>query len=133
MDSLEILNKGITMKSQYGKIKNKELKKQWLKDLRSGSYNQTQGILCREGSKDCKAKYCCLGVLGRSIQKIDALPINFKNGRLIYKCEMGILTPPPNLRKAIGINDQGIRFLATLNDLSEYKFKKIADWIEENL
>ena len=40
-----------------------EVKKRWLKALRSGKYEQTTGTLCEPDSKGKPQAYCCLGVL----------------------------------------------------------------------
>lgn len=120
--------------SFYGKLKNKSIKKQWLKDLRSGNYDQTQGQLCEVGSNKCKAKYCCLGVLGRSIKKIKALPVKHnRDGTLIYKNDFEDVRLPENLRAAIGMNDMTQEKLMEMNDEEHADFKTIADWIETNL
>jgi hypothetical protein len=119
--------------TETGKIKNPALKAQWLKDLRSGNLKQCSGALCEKGSKNKKASYCCLGVLGRSIQKIKAFPIEYINGRIRYKgeCEYGQL--PTELREEIGIPDQVETVLIHMNDDEQKSFKEIADFIEKNL
>jgi hypothetical protein len=123
--------------ANYGKFKNKEIKKQWLKDLRSGSYRQCQGSLCEQGTKNTKAKYCCLGVLARSIQKIEALPIETKPDcggmNLAYKDEDEDGTLPDKLVKDLGLKPQAITDLINMNDEEGAEFKKIADFVEKNL
>jgi hypothetical protein len=119
--------------SEFGKIKNKELKKQWLADLRSGNYKQCTGQLCDTGTKNFMASYCCLGVLGRSIQKINAHSIKFIKGEITYKNVNDSETLPTCLRKEIGISPNGQDKLMELNDDYEKNFKEIADFIEKNL
>ncbi len=119
--------------TKYGKIKNKELKQQWLKDLRSGNYKQTKGSLCDRGTKTCKAKYCCLGVLGRSIQKLDAFPIIFKDAVISYKGTSHSKILPGDLINELGLNYRVIGQLTYLNDTENRSFKEIADWVEKNL
>lgn len=120
-------------RNKFGKIANPKLKTQWLKDLRSGSYKQCQDTLCDVGTKNKKAGYCCLGVLGRSIEKIKAFPIKFEEGDIRYKKSLGDSMPPANLLKEIGISHAGALHLANLNDDEGLTFRKIADFIEENL
>lgn len=122
-----------TKRSKFGKLKNPALKKQWLADLRSGNLKQCSGSLCRNGSKNKKASYCCLGVLGRSIQKINALPIRFVRGVMEYKgkCETDCL--PTTLRDDLAISLSVETALIHMNDDQKKNFKEIADFIETNL
>lgn len=121
------------MSRKYGKIKNPALKQQWLTDLRSGNLNQCQKQLCEVGTKNVKASYCCLGVLGRSIQKIAALPIKFSGGTIEYNGEQDRAELPTNLRKEIGLTEAGMVHLIEMNDDGEKDFKEIADFIEKRL
>ncbi len=122
------------MSSKYGKIKNRQLKKQWLTDLRSGNYKQSQGQLCWPGTKNSKASYCCLGVLCRSIKKINALPITFiKDGSIEYKNVSDPAELPTSLRKAVGLTIEDMEKLIDMNDDQGKNFKEIADFIEKNL
>lgn len=119
--------------NEFGKIKNPLLKKQWLADLRSGNYRQWKRRLCKPTSKSSKVAYCCLGVLCRSIQKLDAFPIEFKDGELIYNNDKFDTELPENLRKEIGITKKGHYHLISMNDSYTKNFKEIADFIEINL
>ncbi len=124
----------------YKKIKNQKIKKQWLKDLRSGSYKQCSGSLCKVGKGNKKASYCCLGILGRSIQKTKLLNLTFikspyvKNEKVIsYKNvnESGIL--PIELSAELGLNDASLDKLIGMNDNDGANFEEIADFIEKSL
>jgi len=123
----------------HGKIKSKKLKAQWLKDLRSGNYKQGKKVLCSKGTKNVKAEYCCLGVLGCSIQKIKAFPIEFieydifDNKYMSYDSQKSYADLPSNLRHKIGISPYSETQLIVMNDDGNKSFKEIADWIEENL
>lgn len=89
------------------------LKKRWVAALRSGKYRQT-----RRGQLKHKGAYCCLGVLcgpvlGKTIDEFDDVRCPDVGVRLFdYYTE----------DKLIDLNDQAY-----------YSFKKIADWVEENL
>lgn len=50
--------------SWKGAIMDKNIKKKWLKALKSGKYHKTTGSLFKKSRKaDHKFNYCCLGVL----------------------------------------------------------------------
>lgn len=129
------------MASIFGKIKNPELKKAWLEDLRSGNLLQIDGQLCAQGTKNIKARYCCLGVLGRSCQRTGLFKVVFQkvvggwtNARnLVYKDNSQDEKLPDNLRKEIGISVKGADRLMLMNDKEGKTFKEIADWIEKYL
>ncbi len=91
----------------------KKDKKKWLKALRSGEYRQGQRKLIHITSRG-NINYCCLGVA----------------------CAIGIAKHSPSISDGELCTDEFIPEhqlkLATMND-SGLSFKKIADYIEENL
>ncbi len=126
------------MASKFGKIKNPRLKKQWLADLRSGNFKQTTNNLCDAGLKNLKAKYCCLGVLGRSCQKTKLFNVVFKNPlgdtkALSYKNDECDQNLPGSLAKDIGLTPKAENRLVEMNDENGKNFKEIANWIEKHL
>jgi hypothetical protein len=127
------------MSSKFGKIKNPALKKQWLKDLESGNLQQCQETLCYQGSKNSKASYCCLGVLGRSIQRTKAFKVVFSKEApsvprdLSFNGETCDTELPNNLRREVGITEYGMQWLVNMNDDDGKNFKEIAAWIRKHL
>jgi len=93
----------------------KELRKKWVLELRSGKYKQIQGALKKDGG------YCCLGVLmdvaGMEIDQdsnYDGLP-------LPEQCEI------------LGLQHDRAETLAGMNDgvgYAHHNFSGIADYIE---
>lgn len=96
---------------------NPAIKKKWLKALRSGKYKQTRGALRRKST----GGMCCIGVLGH-VQGVNA---NVMDGL----CSSTL----PNQKYWAGLVFSDFRQLANLNDSYRWSFKKIADWVEENL
>lgn len=120
-----------------------DVKKKWLKALRSGKYKQTKGTLC-----DGKG-YCCLGVLEQVTEgRIEEDPYE----------EFGVATEPSvNFWQRIGakvdtqyscdVHDKQVAQLMKMNDGMKWydttkgkmvetrkrSFNKIADWIEKHV
>lgn len=120
---------------------NKEVKKKWLKALRSGEYDQGKGCLLTRTSKG--DKFCCLGVLCNlyaqahpgtgfkdefeSYSFFDEsyqLPIKVRNWAKISKSKK---FDYDHYKVTAGSK------LMQLNDMDNCNFNEIADWIEENL
>ncbi len=110
-------------------------KKKWLEALRSGKYKQTDGKLCDIREKD-NPKYCCLGVA--------VCVLGEKWGRNGIRQSSG--TIPVKLAKKVGLhsryseNESMQEYLSNLNDdynwnshRHNWKFNRIANWIEKNL
>jgi hypothetical protein len=101
----------------------KELKKKWVKALRSGKYNQTTSSL-----KDYNS-YCCLGVLC----EVAGLKFN-EDG---YYCRGLVAVDGGGLKatelKKFGLHHKTQSKLIDLNDEQHYNFNEIADYIEKNL
>lgn len=89
---------------------NAKQKTQWIDALRSGKYKQTYGELfrCRDG----EVYHCCLGVAAKVWH-----PNTFPNIDSITK----------QLDEKLRV--QFIRF----NDVLNWSFEQIADWIETNV
>jgi hypothetical protein len=126
--------------NQEGKM-NQEVKALWLKALRSGEYQRTEGTLCRvvgEGER-----YCCLGVL-------TDLAATAGENRLVVKEEVGgeefkftheeSSALPTKVKEWAGLteDDPGVKWgaershLSTVNDQG-VGFEDIADMIEGQL
>lgn len=107
---------------------NKQLKAKWTEALRSGRYQQTRGLLCRNGA------YCCLGVLREVAgfgwmqadedgdrEAVDALGIR----------DFGGLTQLELAETKLRIDQ--MQKLATMNDGEGKTFAQIADYIDAHL
>lgn len=108
----------------------KELKKAWIKALRSGEYKQGTNFLCAEG------KYCCLGVLADiSLDTYWTISksASFFAGREVWRIRYSTEFFSDKILKKLELSshDQGI--LTELNDSRRWSFKKIANWIEKNI
>lgn len=123
-----------------------ELKQKWVKALRGGGYRQTTGSLRHKNTPDARPKYCCLGVLanvcGEQWETDD-----YNDGGIIKETGDADRLSRPLLRK-YGLSEAAQNHLIALNDggivesekswrtIAEYEaqsFRKIADWIDENL
>ena len=113
-------------------MKDQSVKKKWLRALRSGKFKQAQGDLY-----DGRA-YCCLGVLA----KIKGAELKlgkygeyeaYVGGKAVSADGENFLRP-----RFAGLSRATQERLAELNDGKfnggkRHSFKKIADYIEENL
>lgn len=93
----------------------KKFKRDWIKALRSGEYEQGTTELYRNG------KYCCLGVAAK------ILNIPLSGGDDPYT------QLPEAIRWENGKRSDACGKLINMNDSQEKTFPEIADWIEENL
>ena len=98
---------------------NKSIKKKWVAALRSGEYQQGQGLMCHEG------KYCCLGVL------CDILPKPAKKG-VSYLEQPWHNMPKPSVLESIGISSGSADELVRMNDGGN-SFKIISRYIGRHL
>lgn len=121
----------------YKKL-HKHVKTAWLDALRSGRYEQTEGLLRQKEHRGYS--YCCLGVLCNIGDKSkqwnkdkdpsgnwiygpeDSQDINSQDGGM----------PPPHVYELANLSPTAANELAEMNDNGE-SFKYIADWIEKNL
>jgi hypothetical protein len=119
---------------------NPDVKKDWLKSLRSGKYKQGKNALC-----NAKEQFCCLGVLCdihriKVLKKGKGVWEKYSENSMRYDDETGVLpkcvidwafrkngAPNPSVKIKGGKSS-----LATANDEGT-SFAKIADIIEEQL
>lgn len=111
-----------------------ENRRKWVEALRSGDFQQGEGMLGYTDKEDGVTRFCCLGVacevLGAPREESDALDRRFQYGGeaeylpLIIVRKLGVPDRNPSL-------DNGER-LANLND-GGTSFAEIADLIEHNL
>lgn len=100
---------------------NKELKGQWIKDLRSGEFMQGSGYLKYYNEYQEDELFCCLGVLGlrmKLFERDEPLKESYLSD-LLRDQEMPFDEEMET--KLAGKNDNG------------YTFKEIANYIEENI
>ena len=89
---------------------NEQIKKKWVKALRSGEYEQTKDALHLDGG------YCCLGVLaaiatgahGDGIYKTDVVSVFGGRLSVAYRNEIGLSEEDEN--QLISMNDEGCTF-----------------------
>lgn len=97
----------------------KDIKDQWLRDLRSGEYIQGWGWLVRS-APDGTMRYCCLGVLGD--REWPDMSLDSEVAGVI----------PSRVARPLGLTKGTQYDLANMNDQGR-TFNEIADWIEENI
>lgn len=110
----------------------KETKDKWIAALRSGEYQQADRKL-KNGSG-----FCCLGVLAC----VTGLEISPDGGSIVENGETVDYGPLTRLfndhtvftdPKHSDIDRHNMEVFYIMNDVYKYDFKKIADWIEENV
>jgi hypothetical protein len=126
---------------------NQDIKAEWLAELRSGTRKQGKRFLQKDG------QFCCLGVLCEVAVKHDITSITgnknapLGRGTAVTYDEVYIASLPDAVSEWAGISraeafpspygDQpetsATNVLMNLNDMHEWTFPQIADWIEENL
>lgn len=112
-----------------GDSMNKSLKKEWVKNLRSGDYEQTKDDLCTQEDGDYP-RFCCLGVLYDIAVDDNWVRDDYRWVPAMNDDESGKLC---NKRLAeIGLTEEQQGALTELND-DGCTFKYIADYIEENI
>jgi len=112
-----------------------KLKKQWLKALRSGKYNQGRANLVK--STETQIHHCCLGVLcdvlvqnGKDMTYVQEE--NSYEGFMYSKHNLLMLDDlTSDLRKDIGISEEIQNKLIKMNDEYFCTFEEIADYIEK--
>jgi hypothetical protein len=125
-----------------------DIREQWLKDLRSGNFQQTNGTLAKT-QDGRKYEYCCLGVLGMRcglLEKQDDGELG--SGTIYKKAKKGMngYLAKPKLFDSFSASNTALKFrgrpilsvkaqkkLAEMNDTDGSNFRKIADWIEKNI
>jgi hypothetical protein len=102
-------------------------KRKWLKALRSGEYKGATGELMKTLKNGEPRGFCCLGVAA----VISGAPFKKLNGKqFITKPVSDSCTS--HLPKELKNKSPLARKLANMND-GKQGFKRIADWIENNL
>lgn len=110
----------------------KKLRRDWLKALRSGEYEQCDGELRSEYNKS----YCCLGVLGK-VLKLKDEDLNGKGDLTSKGFEFKHTIKFPkalvqfNKKKKTRKNTDFCNDLISMNDDNYDSFNTIADYIEE--
>lgn len=121
----------------YSKM-NKNVKKVWLKALRSGRYKQGEGLLCNQYEGE-KPTYCCLGVLfnessdGDWERDIDYDGLPDSVWFAVANNDVDQSDLPSGEAEKFGLNRISVAKLVEMNDEDNKSFKEIASWIEENL
>ena len=105
---------------------NKKIKREWLKALRSGEYEQSQGVLYE--SLPSGDSFCCLGVL------IDScIEGEWSNqGGSVWKFDGEYSWLPDSVKGIAKITHKHERTLVKMNDRGR-SFSSIADYIEAKL
>ena len=101
-----------------------EIKRELVKALRSGKYQQGRGVLC-----DHTGAMCCLGVL------MDVAIDTYWEHLDIFTCwsiEGAVVMPTRKQLEAVGLSPIDANTLSEMNDEGK-TFAEIADWIEVNL
>lgn len=117
----------------------KEVKKRWVKALRSGEYKQGRNFLCAWDSEDQEYRMCCLGVLadiafeGEWIMDtcVESATYVFESDKNEYIT--GHTELSEDALKKLGITDDDQEKLIKMNDDIGLSFHVIAAYIEENL
>jgi hypothetical protein len=103
-----------------------QAKRAWIKALRSGEYEQTQGKLC-----DAEGAMCCLGVLIDVTQDGEwRLRDSDDGGFYAYDGKVGLLSDA--VKEDVGLGAKTEARLVALNDDDGRSFADIADWVEVN-
>lgn len=111
--------------STKSKKMNQNIKKKWVKALRSGKYEQGQGCLQESG------KYCCLGVLCDVYDKNLWMSSIFTKDIKSYLGEEYCV--PIEVRDEIRFDSDKQDKLIEYNDNKGWSFKKIAAYIDRYL
>lgn len=106
-----------------------DIKQRWVEALRSGNYEQGQGVLRTEDDT-----YCCLGVL---CNLVDPENWTLRASYYVYGKAGGLRQNvsflPDEVRVEVGITADEQAELVQMNDTQNAPFEDIARWIEENL
>lgn len=98
----------------------KKLKEKWITALRSGEFKRYKNYLAKENSDTYR---CCLGVLCDVAVK----------EKIIKSYSPHEAFTPLKLGKFIGFAKEAEDYFAEMNDLKDFSFKKIADYIEKGV
>lgn len=111
---------------------NKEHKRTWVAKLRSGEYKQGQGALrCADNT------YCCLGVLAEACCNVVWSEKANVGGAYqgIFPCTPGGYDGnlPSTVIGLLGLDNNDVATLVSMNDVRRNTFEEIAEFIEESL
>jgi hypothetical protein len=107
---------------------NPNIKTQWVKALRSGTYQQGTGRL-----RPTETTYCCLGVLCDVVDpnSWDLPPVTNTFDAFLHRGFGG--APSTDITEAAGLTTEDVDILAEANDDHGWTFEDIATYIEEML
>ncbi len=124
------------------KKQREQLRKNWVKALRSGKYKQTKGVLCNART----GGHCCLGVACRVFDKMFPKTLEIKDivarGKLATHFDGEYQYLPTKVINALGIetksgqfHDPSAKYHWESSELTDWNdngksFKRIADLIE---
>ena len=105
-----------------------QLRRAWLEALRSGEFDQGEGVLAYIGPKG--TSYCCLGVACEVAIKhgVEIKKTVDDAGCILYNDYPSCL--PNDIAALLGINYDDQDELMELNDHEDYDFYQIADHLE---
>lgn len=107
---------------------NPEIKAKWVEALRSGKYKQgTTGLHNNELNT-----FCCLGVLC----EVQSVPRNDEAGKYssyVFDAYPSTIALSGEFASKLGIEDNAMGTVISMNDAHGNSFDEIATYIEENL
>ena len=106
----------------------KELRRKWLRALRSGRYKQGRGVLCRI-IDDNRYEYCCLGVLCISLRQ-PMKKYEYKDNLMKFGKYEVIYCLDDETQEKLEISHNMVDKLMDMNDGGK-SFKEIADYLEK--
>jgi hypothetical protein len=130
---------------------NNEVKAMWVAALRSGEYNKTAGVLCKNDLQTGELCFCALGVLcnlwhNTVGEAAGSRGWQHASCKTIYKIEDSTGTLPLPVRQWAGLQEMDPRVVwldsyghartdtvSELNDMHSLTFPQIAAMIERNL
>lgn len=107
-----------------------DLKAKWIANLRSGKYAQGRGLL-----RGLANDYCCLGVLC-DISGLGQWENRTDDSMMLFISDKGkpyMEDVVGELREDLGLTNDQVNKLISLNDTEKLTFAQIADWIEVNV
>jgi hypothetical protein len=120
----------------------RESVKEWLKDLRSGQFNQTVEVLKFEDKDTGTCAFCCLGVAVETYKRVTGKePVQVESDEetlMVYpevQAWLGLTTEAGGFGEiSLGMDGVDYRYsrLTHLNDTAKLDFNQIADFIESN-
>jgi hypothetical protein len=112
---------------------NPDLKKRWVAALRSGEYEQGEGLLSYTETASGITYYCCIGVLCDILKdESDLFAVSYFINKVNYY-GYSYNTLSEEQREYVKILSPIMKELIDLNDNQLATFNEIADYIEENL